>query len=207
MTAQSSGSTALWWSTTTASHAATEVAGTTNLAAGMHCADGGLFPGQRQPGPERELGRADFAQQAIPDAALFLAARPTAAVPAGISKHRAGLGGHLQLRPSFMYDEVEGLYKIWMCGAGISGSVGGDNILYREATSLEGLMTAPLTVALQPSLTRPSSTRSMPATQMSIASGTSLPGLRRQHRRQPSWRPRRASAWRSATTAAARFNG
>lgn len=39
-----------------------------------------------------------------------------------------------------------------MCGSGSPGTVGGDNILFREATSLEGLLEAPLQVALQPSL-------------------------------------------------------
>ncbi|MCK5845554.1 MAG: hypothetical protein KAG97_12645, partial [Victivallales bacterium] len=48
--------------------------------------------------------------------------------------------------PTFMYDDVDGLYKIWSCGAS-----GGDTILYKESTTLEGLRYAPTQPVLSPS--------------------------------------------------------
>jgi PA14 domain/Putative Ig domain len=134
-------------------HAATELAAATSLAAGFHAlrveyfqAGGGQTLGVGWSGP-------GFGKQPIPDAALFLTAATN-------KPHRQPVFQDIvqdaeaayNYAPSFMYDEVEGLYKIWMCGNGVPGAVGGDNILLREAPTLEGLMTAPLTVALQPSL-------------------------------------------------------
>lgn len=134
-------------------HAAQEVSGTTNLIAGMHA----LVVGYFQINLSQTLGVSwagpAFGKQAIPDAALFLSAQTNVSVRQPVYQNVVqDSEATYNYAPSFMYDEVEGLYKIWMCGAGIPGCVGGDNILYRESTSLTGLMTAPLTVALQPSL-------------------------------------------------------
>ncbi len=61
--------------------------------------------------------------------------------------------------PTIMFDKFEGLYKYWACG-GLCDEEGhncnGDNIFYKEATSLEGLADAPLQYALTPSNLIPS---------------------------------------------------
>jgi len=134
-------------------HGAQEVSGVTNLAGGMHS----LVVGYFQAGGNQSLSVSwsgpGLGKQAIPNTALFLSAQNNQPVRQPIYQNIVqDSEANYNYAPSFMYDEVEGLYKIWMCGNGIPGCVGGDNILYREATSLQGLMTAPLSVALQPSL-------------------------------------------------------
>jgi hypothetical protein len=47
--------------------------------------------------------------------------------------------------PSVMYDETEGLWKFWGCGG-----VKGDFVVYKEATTLDGLGKAPWQHALKP---------------------------------------------------------
>lgn len=134
-------------------HTAQELSGTTNLSAGMHSLTVGYFQNRGSQLLAVSWAGPTFARQEIPDSALFLSSQPEAAArqPAYRNVVKDSEAPY-NYAPSFMYDEVEGLYKIWMCGMGIPGAVGGDNILYREAASLEDLMTAPLTVALQPSL-------------------------------------------------------
>ncbi len=135
------------------SHSAQEGSGSTNLNTGMHALTLGFFQNTGSQVLDVSWAGPGFAKQVIPDTALFLAAQPDTAVPQPVYQNIVrDSEAPYNYAPSFMYDEVEGLYKIWMCGTGIPGAVGGDNILYREATSLEGLMSAPLTVALQPSL-------------------------------------------------------
>jgi hypothetical protein len=134
-------------------HSAQEAAGTTNLTAGPHALTVGYFQNTGSQVLTVSWAGPTFAKQAIPDSALWLAPQPNTAVRQPVYRNVVkDSEAPYNYAPSFMYDEVEGLYKIWMCGSGISGAVGGDNILYREATSLEGLLSAPLTVALQPSL-------------------------------------------------------
>lgn len=53
--------------------------------------------------------------------------------------------------PSLMYDETEGLYKVWFCFHDKKVR-GGDNIGYREHPQLEGLQRVVTEVALPPSL-------------------------------------------------------
>ena len=134
-------------------HAAQEVSGGTNLAGGMHS----LVVGYFQAGGNQSLAVSwsgpGFGKQAISNSALYLSAQINQPVRQPVYQNIVqDSEATYNYAPSFMYDEVEGLYKIWMCGSGIPGCVGGDNILYRESTSLQGLMTAPLSVALQPSL-------------------------------------------------------
>lgn len=135
-------------------HGAMEVSGTTNLTAGMHALVVGYF--QATGGQELTVSWAGpaLAKQSIPDTALFLASVLDSPVRQAVYQNIVRDSEiNYNYAPSFMYDETEGLYKIWMCGSGDApGGVGGDNIVYREATSLAGLMTAPLTVALKPSL-------------------------------------------------------
>lgn len=135
------------------SHSAQEVSASANLNAGMHALTLGFFQNTGSQVLNVSWAGPGFAKQAIPDTALFLNSQPDSIVPQPVYQNVVqDSEAPYNYAPSFMYDEVEGLYKIWMCGTGIPGAVGGDNLLYREATSLEGLMTAPLTVALQPSL-------------------------------------------------------
>ena len=134
-------------------HAALEVSGVTNLTAGMHALVVGYFQASGPQALNMSWAGPNFTKQGIPDTALFLSAQSNVSVRQPVYQNIVfDSEAYYNYAPSFMYDETEGLYKIWMCGAGISGTVGGDNILYREATSLEGLLTAPLSVALQPSL-------------------------------------------------------
>jgi hypothetical protein len=133
-------------------HAPLEVSAVTNLTAGMH----GLIVGYFQAAGGQTLAVSwagpGFGKQPIPNTALFLSPQTARSVRQPVYQDIVQDSEALyNYAPSFMYDEVEGLYKIWMCGNGIPGCVGGDNILYREATSLAGLMAAPLTVAFQPS--------------------------------------------------------
>jgi hypothetical protein len=134
-------------------HSIQEVSGSTNLTAGPHTLTLGYFQNTGSQALAVSWAGPDLLRQAVPDAALFLSAQPGVAVRQPTYQNIVkDSEAPYNYAPSFMYDEVEGLYKIWMCGTGVSGSVGGDNILYREATSLEALATAPLKVALQPSL-------------------------------------------------------
>lgn len=134
-------------------HAAQEVSGVTNLAAGMHSLVVGYFQASGNQSLTVSWSGPGLAKQAIPNTALFLSAQTNQLVRQPVYQNIVQDSEAVyNYAPSFMYDEVEGLYKIWMCGNGIPGCVGGDNILYRESTSLQGLMTAPLSVALQPSL-------------------------------------------------------
>ena len=134
-------------------HAPVEVSAVTNLTAGLHALVVGYFQTADAQVLNVSWTGPGFAKQAIPDAALFLSAQSNVSVRQPVYQNVVfDSEANYNYAPSFMYDETEGLYKIWMCGAGIPGCVGGDNILYREATSLQGLLTAPLTVALQPSL-------------------------------------------------------
>lgn len=134
-------------------HAAQEVSGLTNLAAGMHSLVVGYFQASGNQSLAVSWSGPGFGKQAISNSALYLSAQINQPVRQPVYQNIVqDSEATYNYAPSFMYDEVEGLYKIWMCGSGIPGCVGGDNILYREATSLQGLMTAPLSVALQPSL-------------------------------------------------------
>jgi len=134
-------------------HAPAEVSAATSLTAGMHALVIGYFQTADAQTLTASWAGPGFAKQPIPNSALFLSAQSAASLRQPVYQDIVqDSEAAYNYAPSFMYDEVEGLYKIWMCGAGIPGCVGGDNILYREATSLQGLMNAPLTVALQPSL-------------------------------------------------------
>ena len=134
-------------------HAPAEVSTVTNLSAGMHALVIGYFQTADAQVLNASWAGPGFAKQPIPSSALSLSGLTNLSVRQPVYQNIVQDSTAVyNYAPSFMYDEVEGLYKIWMCGAGIPGCVGGDNILYREATSLQGLMTAPLTVALQPSL-------------------------------------------------------
>jgi hypothetical protein len=134
-------------------HGAQEVSAITNLAAGMHSLVVGYFQVSGNQGLAVSWSGPGFAKQPTPSTALFLSTQANQTVRQPVYQNIVqDSEAFYNYAPSFMYDEVEGLYKIWICGAGIPGGVGGDNILYREATSLQGLMTAPLSVALQPSL-------------------------------------------------------
>ena len=134
-------------------HTPVEVSNVTNLSAGMHGMVIGYFQTANAQGLTASWAGPGFGKQLIPDSALFLSGQTNGSVRSPVYQNVVPDSEAVyNYAPSFMYDEVEGLYKIWMCGSGIPGCVGGDNILYREATSLAGLMNAPLTVALQPSL-------------------------------------------------------
>jgi len=134
-------------------HAPAEVSAGTNLSAGMHALVIGYFQTADALVLNASWAGPGWAKQTIPNTALFLSSQTNGSVRQPVYQNIVqDSEADYNYAPSFMYDEVEGLYKIWMCGSGIPGCVGGDNILYREATSLTGLITAPLTVALQPSL-------------------------------------------------------
>ena len=132
-------------------HEATEVSGTTNLTVGLHKLMAGYF--QNTGGAVLELRWAGpgLAKQLVPDNALFLTEQPNAWVRQPTYRNITyDQDLTYNYAPSFMYDETEGLYKIWFCGSG-SFTILGDNVIYKEATSLTGLLSAPLQVALAPS--------------------------------------------------------
>ena len=133
-------------------HAVTEVGGTTNLTAGIHKLVVGYFQNSGSAVLELRWSGPGLAKQLIPDAAVFLAAQPNSWVRQ--PTYQAGTyneGLLYNYAPSFMYDETEGLYKIWFCGHQPGVTILGDNVIYKEATSLAGLLAAPLQIALAPS--------------------------------------------------------
>lgn len=134
-------------------HAVREVSATTNLTAGLHRIQAGYFHNTGTLTFQVKWAGPGWVKQAIPESALFLAARFDQWVFKS-SYHNITYDQDMiyNYAPSFIYDETEGLYKIWMCGTGGGGAVGGDHILYKEATSLEGLLRAPPRIALAPSL-------------------------------------------------------
>lgn len=130
-------------------HSATEVSGTTNLTAGLHKLVVGYFQNTSSAVLELRWAGPGFAKQFVPDTALFLTAEPEGWMRQPTYQNITFDHELLyNYAPSFMYDETEGLYKIWMC-AGVNSS--GDFIGYKESTSLTGLLTAPLQITLTPS--------------------------------------------------------
>lgn len=134
-------------------HAATEIGGTTNLTAGLHKLVVGYFQNTGSAVLELRWTGPGIAKQLIPDAAFFLTAQPSAWVRQPTYRNIIYDQDLMyNYAPSFMYDETEGLYKIWMCASGFGGfAAPGDHVIYKEATSLAGLLTAPMQIALTPS--------------------------------------------------------
>jgi hypothetical protein len=133
-------------------HAATEVSGTTNLTTGLHQLVVGYFQDLVAEVLQLSWAGPGLAKQLIPDQAFFLTAQPASLARQPVYQAVTHDEGMLyNYAPSFMYDETEGLYKIWFCGNEPGVTYLGDNVLYKEATSLAGLMSAPVQIALAPS--------------------------------------------------------
>jgi len=134
-------------------HSTREVSAVTNLTGGLHAIQAGYFHNLGSFTFQVSWSGPGLAKQLIPDTALFLSPRSDQWVfKPSCHNITYDQDQTYNYAPSFIYDETEGLYKIWFCGSGGGGAVGGDNIMYKEATSLEGLLSAPLQVALAPSL-------------------------------------------------------
>lgn len=134
-------------------HAAREISATTNLTAGPHALMLGYFQNLGSAVLELRWSGPGFTRELVPADALALS--PTAGEWVRRESFRNVIYDHnlmYNYAPSFMYDETEGLYKIWCCasGGGVTGA--GDYVIYKEAASLEGLLGAPLQIALGPSL-------------------------------------------------------
>jgi len=133
-------------------HAPRETANTLHLAAGRHPIQVGCFHNTGTAALELYWAGPGFGKQLVPDSALFLSDEPN--LPARQAAFRNVTCDQdmvYNYAPSFIYDETEGLYKIWMCTGGAPGTGPGDYIIYKEAVSLEGLLSAPLQIALAPS--------------------------------------------------------
>ncbi|RLD11810.1 MAG: hypothetical protein DRI44_02720 [Chlamydiae bacterium] len=128
-------------------HGVTEIYGSTTLTKGMHKIEVGYFNNTGGKAFEAKWSGPGISKQEIPEDVLYVSD-----VKNAFSEMRAFHNimpdeeRTYNYCPSFIYDDVEGLYKIWSGGAG-----GGDNILYKESPTLEGLLDCPTKSVLQPS--------------------------------------------------------
>jgi len=129
------------------SHGATEVSASTTLTKGMHKIEVGYFNNTGGMTFEVNWSGPGISKQEIPENVLYISD-----VKNAFNEMRAFRNimpdeeRSYNYCPSFLYDDVEGLYKIWSGGAG-----GGDNILYKESPTLEGLLDDVTKSVLQPS--------------------------------------------------------
>ncbi|MCK5852693.1 hypothetical protein KAH27_06640 [bacterium] len=119
---------------------------TLNLTNGMHNIEVGYYQNDSAGKLEVSWEGPGFSKEEIPEDAYFIPAPPK-----GFTRYY-GFGNIMpdderiyNYCPSFMFDENEGLYKIWSGGAG-----DGDFILYKEAPTLDKLLSCPTLNQLHP---------------------------------------------------------
>ena len=128
-------------------HTATEISASITLTNGMHKIEIGYFQNTGEMVFEPSWSGPGFSKQEIPEDVLYVSE-----IKNDFNELRAfhNIIPDQELTynycPSFMYDDVEGLYKIWSGGSG-----GGDNIIYKESPTLEGLLDAEKKFVLAPS--------------------------------------------------------
>jgi len=129
------------------SHAVVEVSASTTLTKGMHKIEVGYFNNTGKKVFNVNWSGPGISKQEIPENVLYVSEFKNAFSEL-IAFHNIMPDEERTYNycPSFLYDEVEGLYKIWSGGAG-----GGDNILYKESPTLDGLLDCPTKSVLQPS--------------------------------------------------------
>lgn len=119
------------------------------LTAGLHAIQLGYFNNTGTPALAVEWQGPGIARQAVPADMLYAAPEPglegTDRAFHDIMPDEERIYNYC---PSFMFDSVEGLYKIWSGG---DSNPPGDYILYKESPTLEGLFDAQTRVALAPS--------------------------------------------------------
>ncbi len=126
-----------------------EVSGTTNLDSGKHIIRVGYFHRTGSPVLDVSWSGPSISKEIIPENVLSTA---------GISGTTDEFVSFMTIMPdderiwnycpTFLYDEVEGLYKIWSGG---EWSPNGDTIVYKESKTLEGLKYAASQAVLSPS--------------------------------------------------------
>ncbi len=123
--------------------------GSIALAAGMHALQVGYFNNTGAATLLVEWQGPGLARQPLPAEALYAAAEPALeGADRAFFDIMPDEERIYNYCPSFMFDSLEGLYKIWSGGDSNSS---GDYILYKEAPTLEGLFDAATRVALAPS--------------------------------------------------------
>ena len=126
----------------------TEVSAATTLSPGLHEIEVGFFHNTGTPVLEASWSGPGISKEEIPEEVLYIFEFPEA-FSSLYSFKRIIPDAELIYNycPSFMYDDVEGLYKIWSGGS----AVGDDYIIYKESATLEGLLDAEIQYALSPS--------------------------------------------------------
>ncbi|RKX40128.1 MAG: hypothetical protein DRP64_13135, partial [Verrucomicrobia bacterium] len=125
----------------------TELSGSTSLNVGKHRIEVGYFHNTATPELEVNWSGPGISKQEI--SGDYLSSTSNAVEKVGWSSFLSIVPDdeyYYNYCPSFLYDEEEGLYKIWLCGA-----VAGDYIVYKEASTLEGLKYAATENVLAPS--------------------------------------------------------
>ena len=124
-----------------------ELSGSTSLNIGKHKIEVGYFHNTATPELEVNWSGPGISKQEI--SGDFLSATSNSLEKTDWNSFVAIIPDHEMIYnycPSFIYDEKEDLYKIWLCG-----SVSGDYIVYKEAQSLEKLKYASTQNVLLPS--------------------------------------------------------
>ncbi|RKX36694.1 MAG: hypothetical protein DRP64_18250, partial [Verrucomicrobia bacterium] len=124
-----------------------ELSGSTSLNIGRHRIEVGYFHNTATPELEVNWSGPGISKQEI--SGDFLSATSNTLEKTGWNSFLSIIPDHQMIYnycPSFLYDEEEGLYKIWLCGA-----VAGDYIVYKESPTLEGLKYAATVNVLAPS--------------------------------------------------------
>jgi len=128
-------------------HGPTEVSASTSLTKGMHKIEVGYFNNTGEKFFEVNWSGPGISKQEIPENVLYISeVKNVFSELRSFHNIMPDEERTYNYCPSFIYDDVEGLYKIWSGGAG-----GGDNILYKESPTLEGLLDDPTKSLLQPS--------------------------------------------------------
>ncbi len=128
-------------------HGATEISASITLTNGMHKIEIGYFQNTGPMTLSASWSGPGISKEEIPEDVLYISE-----VKNAFSELRAFQNIYPDQElvynycPSFMYDDVEGLYKIWSGGSG-----GGDYIIYKESPTLEGLLDAEKKYVLAPS--------------------------------------------------------
>ena len=128
-------------------HGATEVSASIFLTNGMHKIEVGYFQATGSKTLSASWQGPGFSKEEIPENVFYVSEMENAFEQMrAFNNIMPDEERTYNYCPSFLYDEEEGLYKIWSGGAG-----GGDNILYKEAATLEGLLDCVTRSVLQPS--------------------------------------------------------
>ena len=126
----------------------TELSASITLSVGMHEIEVGFFHNTGTPVLEASWSGPGISKEEIPENVLYVSEFKSA-FSSFYSFKRIIPDADLIYNycPSFLYDDVDGLYKIWSGGS----AVGGDYIIYKESPTIDGLLDAEIQYALSPS--------------------------------------------------------